>query len=198
MQKKKPGVIVLNVNGVGYVLNCPADLARRFEVGDDAAFHVEMKTTENSSILYGFETEQDQELFVQLNKVQAVGGKSALSVLSALGFVGFCNAVVDNDEGLVCQAEGVGKKTAARIIADLKSFAEEHAQPALPNGVDAARVRGVEKAVVAALTQMGFNKKDSETAFGAVVENHMAQDDLVAGSMVKSCLRELGGQPSAS
>lgn len=193
IQTKRSGMVVVNVNGVGYLLHCAASHVSGMEIGDSEAFYVETKVSENDIALYGFETEEDQELFVRLTKVQGVGGKSALAVLSALGFGGLCNAVVDEDQKMICQADGVGPKTAVRIINDLKAFAEENAQGILPGQLDPKQVRKVEVSVIAGLMQMGFKKPEADETFKKVISEYDGEPEgLQVGAILSDCLKQLG------
>jgi len=116
---KKENELTINVNGVGYLLKVPLQLARDIQVGDQAKLHVYTRLTQDNLALYGFSDSQQRELFVLLLSISGVGPKVALSILSVPYSV-LQAAVANKDSETMAKIPGIGPKTAQRIILELK------------------------------------------------------------------------------
>src|SRR5580693_2333843 len=115
--------VILDVNGVGYLVQCPSSTVSRLAVGAHAALMIEMKVSTDAIKLYGFATAEEREWFRLLQTVQNVGGRVALSVLSTLSPRDLQRALVLSDKAMIGRAPGVGPKLALRIATELKDKA---------------------------------------------------------------------------
>ncbi|HWU55460.1 MAG TPA: Holliday junction branch migration protein RuvA [Rhizomicrobium sp.] len=175
-------VVILDVNGVGYLVHCPASTLSRLSVGAHASLMVEMKVSEDAIKLYGFASAEEREWFRLLQTVQNVGGKVALSVLSTLSPRELQRALALGDKAMIGRSPGVGPKLALRIATELKDKA-----PAMMLGGEeegrAAQIahapRGPEGDAVSALVHLGYS-------------------DARAAEAVARALDALGGQAEAS
>ncbi|HRD77468.1 MAG TPA: Holliday junction branch migration protein RuvA [Hyphomicrobiaceae bacterium] len=114
---------VIDVNGVGYEVNCSARTLRSLKPGDDATLSIETHVREDAIRLFGFTSEVERSWFRTLQSVQGVGAKVALSVLSVLSPQDLASAIALQNWGAVAEANGVGKKLAQRITAELRDKA---------------------------------------------------------------------------
>ena len=115
--------VILDVNGVGYLVQCPSSTLSRLAVGAHASLMIEMKVSEDAIRLYGFASGEEREWFRLLQTVQNVGAKVALSVLSTLSPRDLQRALALSDKAMIGRAPGVGPKLALRIATELKDKA---------------------------------------------------------------------------
>lgn len=121
IHSKNDTEIILDVNGVGYqVLLAKNTLDQLPEPTQELTLHIYTHVREDAFVLYGFFTKEEKDIFIKLLKVNGIGPKLALSILSGVGPQDFVNAVYDQDLKRLNAIPGVGKKTAERIIIDLK------------------------------------------------------------------------------
>ena len=112
--------IVLEVNGVGYLLNVSSKVISSIgDVGTKLSLFTDLQFKDDKIIMYGFSNQIDQTIFKLLQSVQGVGPKAALSILSALTVDELILAITSGDKAMISRAEGVGSKVAARIAAEL-------------------------------------------------------------------------------
>jgi Holliday junction DNA helicase RuvA len=112
--------IILEVNGVGYLLNVSSKLLSSLgEIGSKLSVFTDLQIKDDKMLLYGFATYADQNFFRLLQTVQGVGPKAALSILSALTVDELILAISSGDKDMISRAEGVGPKVAGRVTAEL-------------------------------------------------------------------------------
>src|SRR5580698_3322122 len=115
--------VILDVHGVGYLVQCPSSTLARLSVGAPASLMIEMKVSEDAIKLYGFGSAEEREWFRLLQTVQNVGSKVALSVLSTLNPRDLQRALALGDKAMIGRASGLGPKLALRIATELKDKA---------------------------------------------------------------------------
>ena len=115
-----PGLVVIDANGVGYALNTSYLSASSVKTGDTATFYTYLYVREDIFDLYGFATQEELTCFKQLIAISGVGPKAAAAILGVVTPQKLALAVVTGDEKALCQAPGIGKKLAQRIILELK------------------------------------------------------------------------------
>ena len=112
--------IILEVNGVGYLLNVSSKLVSSLgEVGSKLSVFTDLQIKDDKILMYGFATSNEQSFFRLLQSVQGIGPKAALSILSALTINELILAITSGDKAMISRAEGVGPKVAARVTAEL-------------------------------------------------------------------------------
>ena len=152
--------VILDVNGVGYLVQCPASTLSRLTVGAHASLMIEMKVSEDAIKLYGFASAEEREWFRLLQTVQNVGGKVALSVLSTLSPRELQRALALGDKAMIGRSPGVGPKLALRIATELKDKAPAMMLRGEEEGRGAAVAvapRGPEADAVSALIHLGYS-----------------------------------------
>jgi Holliday junction DNA helicase RuvA len=165
------GSCVVDVRGVGYELFVPLRSQGRLTISSQATLHVHTHVREDALTLYGFISPEDRVAFRVLIGVSGVGPKLALTVLSDLSATELASAVGRGDRGRLEAISGVGKKTAARLLLELKDklpgavIGEALAAAALP----AAPLLGdTATQACAALTHLGFSRSQAEAAVAKV------------------------------
>jgi Holliday junction DNA helicase RuvA len=158
---KQPTRAEIEVNGVGYEVFIPLSTYDRLPpAGSEVTLLTHMQVREDAQTLYGFIDEGQREMFRLMMQVTRVGPKIALSVLSRMSADDFRDAVVSEDIGSIAGISGVGRKTAERIILELKEKVMR-AAPALPQGAGLKAGEKEEKTLdlaVGALESLGFKR----------------------------------------
>ena len=119
--EKKPPLVLLDVQGVGYEVNVPMSTFYTLPGNDEkVTLHTYLVVREDAHLLYGFVTETERQAFRQLVKISGVGARTALAVLSGLSVTDLYQAVVDQDSKQIIKIPGIGKKTAERLLLELR------------------------------------------------------------------------------
>jgi len=185
--EKNPMNAVLETSGIGFDLKIPIS---SFEVlpaiGENCFIYTLLYTTQDESRLYGFCTKPERELFLLLISVAGIGPKIALSVLSTLTIESFVRAVIRAEEAIISRVPGLGKKTAQRLIMELKdkvsSLSEHTTYQATTTGDQ--RLAEVETA----LLSLGFNQKDIRHQLAALPEDITSQS---TEQIIKDTIRRI-------
>jgi Holliday junction DNA helicase RuvA len=182
------GEIIVDVGGVGYrVTVSPALLAAVGDTGAPVQLHVHTHVREDAIVLYGFATAEERRCFEALLGAHGVGPALALAVLSALRPADLVRAVLDEDLGALCTVPGVGRKTAARLVLDLRSRLE---LPAFAGDGIPGSQRGPSEArgeVRAALVELGYGPDEIRRALDG------READGTVEELLRQALRELAG-----
>src|SRR6185295_3379411 len=166
---------IIDVNGVGYVVQCAARTLSQLPArGGRTTLFVETQMREDAIRLFGFTASEEREWFRLLQTVQGVGAKVALSILSTLSISDLARAVAFEDKAQVGRAQGVGPKLAARIVAELKDKAAAISAPLhIARGEGAVvgftRPQGAAAEAVSALVNLGYSQSQASQAVAAVV-----------------------------
>jgi len=164
---KAPNSVIIDVGGVGYRVQIPLSSFYELpEPGSPVSLHIHTHVREDAFLLYGFLTEKEKTLFLSLMEVSGVGPKLALNIISGLPFDQLVDAIVTGDEAKVSTIPGIGKKTAARIVLELRDKVAAMGPPPAPSGPRASGEgpdRRKEEAV-SALLNLGYNKGLAEDA----------------------------------
>ena len=121
IKDKKPSLVLLEVNGVGYEVHIP--LSTSFQLpnnGESTFILTHLLIRDDQHTLYGFATEEERKLFRTLIKISGVGAKMALTILSGINVDGFVQSVINEDVDTLVHLPGIGKKTAERLIVEMK------------------------------------------------------------------------------
>lgn len=185
--------VVLDVNGVGYLVFCSARTQRLLPTrGEAARLFVETHVREDHIHLYGFADEVERSWFRLLMTVQGVGARIALAVLGVLAPEKLHQAILAQDKAAIAQAEGVGGKLAARIVNELRDKVGG-LLPASPATSAAPRIDGDGGAAtdaVSALVNLGYKRLDAFAAIGKAAK--ALGDDAALDSLIRAGLKELG------
>jgi len=187
---KQPTRIILDVQGVGYEVHVP--LSTYYDVGDvgtEIALRIHTHVREEALQLYGFLTVLEQQLFERLIATSGIGPKLAVSVLSGIEPRDLVTAIQRSDIARLTGIPGIGRKTAERIVLELK---DRLAQIAVPVGVDAPEAalsnERLRDDVLSALQNLGYHRPSAEKAVDAMLATTSASTFEQA---LKAALREL-------
>lgn len=165
---------IIDVNGVGYLVYASAKTLARLHVGEGASILTETVVREDSITLFGFASALEKEWFITLTKVQGVGAKVCLSILSALTPLQLAQAISAQDKASFTRANGVGPKLAARIVTELKDKIVTIPVAATTSTADIEKELNMDadqevNAYEDSLVAMESNSADSEDAISALV-----------------------------
>ena len=166
--EKNPPQILIDCHGVGYEVDVPMSTFYNLPaVGEKVALLTNFVVREDAQILYGFGTSQEREAFRQLIKISGVGPRTALSVLSGMGVSDLAQAVTAQEAGRLVKVPGIGKKTAERLLLELKG--KLGADIGVPAG---GVVRGESHSdILQALVALGYSDKEAALALKALPED---------------------------
>ncbi|HJV91875.1 MAG TPA: Holliday junction branch migration protein RuvA [Azonexus sp.] len=160
LAEKNPPQIVLDVNGVGYELDVPMSTFYNLPAaGEKTKLLTHFAVREDGHYLYGFLSEAERFAFRQLLKVSGIGARTALSVLSGLSVGDLAAAVAQQELGRLIKIPGIGKKTAERLLLELKGKLAETTGVSLPTVADDAK-----HDIANALLALGYNEKEAAAA----------------------------------
>ena len=126
IKEKTPSAILLEVNGIGYEISIPLSTSFQLpKVGESAFLLTHLVVREDQHSLYGFATEEERKLFRALIKISGVGAKLAITILSGTNVTGFIQSVVNEDIDALVHLPGIGKKTAERLVVEMKDKISE-------------------------------------------------------------------------
>ena len=187
--------IVLDVNGVGYLVHCSTRTLQELPgVAQPATLSIETHVREDQIKLFGFVADVEREWFRLLQTVQGVGAKVALSVLSTLKPAELASAIAVRDKAMVARTPGVGPKVAERIVTELKDKAPAYASvdPAvirLSGAVEDRRAPQPIVDAVSALINLGYGQPQAAAAIAAAARS--AGEGADTARLIRLGLKEL-------
>lgn len=165
--EKTDNSIIIDVHGVGYEVTLPTPDAEQFHLDDQVKIYTYHAVRENTEELYGFSTLAAKRLFELLISVNGVGPKAAISILSLGAPEEVRNAIANTDSAFIAKAAGVGKKSAERVIIDLRD------KVGLPSKIGSSTIElsapiASEDEALDALIALGFPLKEATAALSTV------------------------------
>lgn len=159
--EKNPPEILVDVHGVGYEINVPMSTFYNLpDVGQEVTLLTHFIVREDAQLLYGFSTAKERAAFRQLIKISGIGARIALAVLSGMTVDALAQAVSKQESALLTRVPGIGKKTAERLVLELKGKISADL-----DGVTLAAAPGDNRAdVVAALVALGYSDREATAA----------------------------------
>jgi Holliday junction DNA helicase RuvA len=191
--EKHPNRIVIDVNGVGYDVFVPLSTFYGLgEPGAAIALRIHTHVREDALLLYGFATRLEQELFERLIGVSGIGAKVALSVLSGIEPQEFIRAIERSDLARLTAIPGVGKKTAERIVLELKDrLPRAQTAEAIGGAAAAPEAPILRDDVVSALVNLGYHRPLAEKAAEAAIATIGSSPDAGFERALRQALREV-------
>ena len=187
LREREAGRVVLDVGGVGYVVHVPMSTFLELPAeGEQVALFVNTQVREDAITLYGFRERPEQDVFERLLSVSGVGPRMALAALSAMGPADLVSAIREADVRKLSGVPGIGKKTAERLIVDLRDRlgAAGKARGTRPPGVDAGDV-------VSALVNLGYPERQAARAVGELLETPAAERPKGFDALLREALKRL-------
>ena len=176
--------VIINVSGVGYELLCSRNTLDRIGKGEVVRLYTHFQLSQDSVALYGFVTQEERAMFRQLITVSKIGPRTALSALSVLTPSDITSAIVTENAAAFEGVPGIGKKTAARLLLELKEkislndIITANARVETKNAVSASNAMRSE--AVAALMALGYDGVSAGRAVNAVDDCERVEDMITA------------------
>lgn len=190
LAEKGDGYIVIDVNGVGYLVNVPANSrAYLSPEGQEVMVYTSMIVREDDMSLFGFSGKGELDAFKKLIGVSGVGPKAAMAILSAFTLDQFREAIVFEDSKSLTKANGIGKKTAERIVLELKDKFDASGIEGMPSGdggSDAVVMAGGRGEAINALMALGYSRPEATSALAGIKDT-----DLTTEEYIKLALKNL-------
>ncbi|WP_392586358.1 Holliday junction branch migration protein RuvA [Serratia ureilytica] len=168
--EKQPPLVLLEANGVGYEVHMPMTCFYELpELGQEAIVFTHFVVREDAQLLYGFNDKQERALFRELIKVNGVGPKLALAILSGMSAQQFVSAVEREEITALVKLPGVGKKTAERLVVEMKDrfkglngdLFNSNSEISLPSAAEKAPEADAEAEAVSALVALGYKPQEA-------------------------------------
>ena len=187
--EKQPPFILVDVNGVGYEIEAPAStLANLPAIGARIVLHTHLIVREDAQVLCGFISEQERQLFRLLIKVNSVGAKLALGILSGMSTENFVRCVHDKDAAALTKLPGVGKKTAERLIIEIRDRLKDmDMAAAVVNAPEAQSTPGRDDSAmhdaISALVSLGYKPQEASRLLQHVEMNGQSSEAIIKSAL---------------
>ena len=171
--EKRPPLVLLEVQGVGYEIDVPMSTFYQLPaIGSQVTLHTHLVVREDAHLLFGFGSEEERAAFRQLLKISGVGARTALAVLSGLSVADLQQAVWAEDSSRLTKIPGIGKKTAERLLLELRGKPEMILRPG------AAPAASGSQDVLNALLALGYNEREANWAIGQLSDGLPVADGI--------------------
>lgn len=197
---KQPPLMFIDVAGVGYEVEAPMSTFYQLELNQEVMVLTYMHVREDAMQLFGFATESEKALFKTLIKVNGIGAKMALAILSSMSVLEFCEKIDKADITALTRIPGVGKKTAERLQIEMRDRlkplidaqlinynSEESFQLTQPAGKDSTAISspqiGIKNKAIEALVSLGYKDKQAQTMVESVYDATDTLENLIRKSL---------------
>jgi Holliday junction DNA helicase RuvA len=184
LEGKSNNYVVIEVSGIGYkIFMSETAIENLGEIGEQVKVYTHYHVREDDISLYGFLTNEELRMFELLISVSGVGAKSAITMLSNISPSSFALAVISNDTTKLVKIPGIGAKTAARIVLELKDKLKT--EETINNSKASKEIKEAIKdddkvsEAISALQVLGYNKKEIEKAFEKLDKDALSVEDLI-------------------
>ena len=180
--EKTPPQVLVDCHGVGYEVDVPMGTFYNLPaVGATVSLLTHFVVREDEQLLYGFGTAQEREVFRQLLRISGVGARTALAILSGMSVADLAQAVAAQETARLVKVPGIGKKTAERLLLELKGKLGEVAMPAAGTGATTE----AQQDILQALLALGYSDKEASAALKAL------PGDIGVSEGIRQALRAL-------
>ena len=181
---KHPPVLLLDVAGVGYEIEAPMSTFYELpEVGETVRLVTHLAVREDAHILYGFATEAERSLFRGLIKVSGVGPRIALAILSGISVEGFARCVRTEDSASLVKVPGIGKKTAERLIVEMRDRLGGGERLAGPAGEAVPGPAAAEDEAYGALVALGYRPPEAVKMLAKVSTGGLTSEEIIRAAL---------------
>ena len=175
--EKRPPVIVIDCHGVGYEVEAPMSTIYELpEIGENVVLCTHLAIRDDAHLLYGFLTESERKLFRALLKINGVGTKMALVILSGMSVNDFFSCVRSEDWASLVSLPGVGRKTAERLVLDMRDKIDK----ILPDSdMSSSSQSSIVDDAVSALVSLGYKRQDAEKYVDNLDSNLSTSEEII-------------------
>ncbi len=193
VDKQQPGKLVLNVNGVGYDLE--TSLMTFYQIESQTgqvSLHVHTVVREDALLLYGFSNQDERALFRALIKVNGVGPKLAIAILSSISPDDFIHCILEQNTTMLVRLPGIGKKTAERLVVEMKDTIQQFSVGASSKPAMAPLMSQQEEAI-AALETLGYKSQEASTLIRKIDDGNKSSEQLIRIALQHALTTKQGG-----
>lgn len=174
--RKQPPHLLIDVHGVGYEVEAPMSTFYNLpEAGVEITLFTHLVVREDAHVLFAFGSEAERRFFRSLIRVNGVGPKLALTILSGISVEGFVRCVQENDTAALTRLPGIGKKTAERLVVEMRDRLDDAAAPGTAAGA-AAHPRDE---ALGALVSLGYKPQEATHMLQAIKETGLSSEELI-------------------
>ena len=182
--QKHPPALVVDVGGVGYELEAPMSTFYALPaVGSEVRLHTHLVVREDAHLLYGFATEPERRLFRDLLRVSGIGPKIGLALLSGMSVEAFLLCVEAQDAESLVRVPGIGRKTAERLIIELRDRIRALGEPGPVAGRPATTSSGAAAEAFAAMVALGYRPAEVARLLKGVTTEGVATEDIIRDAL---------------
>jgi len=179
---KNPPEVVVEVAGIGYEILCP--MSTFYQLGDtdgNVLLYTHLSIKEDAHTLFGFITKDEKILFRELIRVNGVGPKVALAILSHLTVGSLIDCIGNEDADLLAKTPGIGKKTALKLIVELQDRLEkiEFSSTVMTSNMAQNNINPNAKKALEALQSLGFKSKEASKMISAIDDQTLSTEELI-------------------
>ena len=176
---KHPPQLVIDVAGVGYELEAPMSTFYSLPaVGENLTLLTHLVVREDAHILFGFASEQERQLFRNLLRISGIGAKMALGILSGITVEGFVRCVRTEDTASLVKVPGIGKKTAERLIIEMRDRLDQ-TLPGSPGGTVVGVPAGAQDEAFGALVALGYKPAEATRMLKSIECEGLATEEII-------------------
>ncbi|BAP37705.1 Holliday junction branch migration protein RuvA [Acinetobacter guillouiae] len=179
--------VLLNVNGVGYEIDTPLSTFCQLQKGQKVTLWTHLAVREDAQLLYGFSNAQEKTIFRTLLKVNGVGPKMALGILSTLSVEMLVHTVENGDVKTLVKVPGVGAKTAERLMIELRDRFKAFATGTTPSNSTSTQIQFTGNSAVAeaeaALQSLGYKPLEAQKLINAVKADYTEASDIIRAAL---------------
>lgn len=188
IREKQPPQLTLDVNGIGYEIDAPMGTFYHLpEVGKEVTLYTHFIAREDGQYLFGFYSKEERSLFRTLLKVNGVGPRLALTILSSIEPNDFVRAVMNNDTESLVRLPGVGKKTAERLIIEMRDKVSAWTPAAMPPELFAENKTGTRNQIssdaISALISLGYKPQEASKAVSKVDDGKLTSEEIIRNAL---------------
>jgi Holliday junction DNA helicase RuvA len=189
LRHKATDYLIIDVAGVGYQVSVPLSTYCGIpDDGEDVSLHIHTHLREDSLSLFGFLTEAEKNMFLLLLGVSGIGPRLALAILSSFSVQDLSHAIQSSDDSRICMIPGIGKKTAARMVLELKDKMKLVVPEILSSLSGPAALSDDSEDVISALVNLGYKRPQAEETVRKI---RHARPDLGIEALIKEALQML-------
>lgn len=185
IQELSPIHAVVDVAGVGYYVGLSVQTSKELKLNETAFLYIQHILREDASLLFGFHSIKEREVFRHLISVSGVGPSSAMVMLSSLSLEEIAEAILSGNSGLLQRVKGIGVKTAQRIIIDLR---DKISKVELPDSGFSSSSNHLKDEALTALEVLGIPRKSAEKIADRILKSNA---DLAVEELIKQILKNI-------
>ena len=193
---KQPPTLLLDVNGVGYEVDAPMSTFYQLpDLNQEVILHTHLVVREDAQQLCGFATEAERRMFRSLIRINGVGAKLALSILSGISADDFARCIQDNDTATLVRLPGVGKKTAERLVIEMRDKLKDWHSGSSTSGTTHAGMIEIEhtadpvEEAVSALIALGYKPPQASRMVTQIDSRDLSSEEIIRDALKASIIK---------